>query len=178
MPRLRPLRLVAALLAPVLAPTLGGCFGPPEAPPGLDLGARDVATHYVEAGASRTLLFETWLHNPTDSARTFHLFAHASDDLTRPPARAVYPPRALGSMPADRTFGVADPRLGLPVTIAPGDSARFGGALPMPRATADGRAIRSTAFRDLTVYAYDEAGHNVYRRHWPLVRVRGEEDVR
>ena len=78
----------------------------------------------------------------------------------------------------DSAFAVADPRIGLPVVLAPGDSARFAGALPLPRTTTDGRTIRSTAFRDLTVYAYDETGRNVYRQSWPLVRVRGEETLR
>ena len=175
MPHVRSTAFAAALS--LLAGSLvGACAVPNEAPSvEIDLRAREPRTYYVETGSGRTLFFETWLANPTDSAQTFHLFAYASDDLARPNARAVYPPRALTSMPADRRFAVADPAVGLPLTLAPGDSGRFAGALPMPLRTADGRAIRSEAFRDLTLYAFDTRGRNVYRRHWPLVRVRGEE---
>ena len=167
-------RAAPAFLILAAATWAAGCFGPPGEPEEIDLDARAPRTHYVETGGGRTLMFETWIVNPTDSAQTFHLFAHASDDLSRPPARAVYPPRALTSMPADRRFAIADPRIGLPLTLAPGDSGRFGGALPMPHVTSDGRAIRSPAFRDLVLYAYNTAGRNVYRRAWPLVRVAGE----
>ncbi len=175
MPHVRSAALAAAL--PLVAGSmLGACLVPNEAPSAdVDLRAREPRTYYVETGAGRTLFFETWLANPSDSAQTFNLFAYASDDLARPNSRAVYPPRALSSMPADRRFAVADPAVGLPITLAPGDSGRFAGALPMPQRSADGRAIHSEAFRDLTFYAFDTRGRNVYRSHWPLVRVRGEE---
>ncbi|HYE58467.1 MAG TPA: hypothetical protein VD948_08170, partial [Rhodothermales bacterium] len=132
-------------------------------------------TYYVETAHGRTMFFETGLTNTTDSARAFYLFAFASDDAAQPPARAVYPPRALSAMPADRRFAVADPRIGLRFEVAPGDSATFRGALPLPTETTDGRRITSTAFRDFQLFVYDTHGRNVFHAHWPLVRVRGEE---
>ncbi len=149
--------------------------GPPGARPGLQLHASAPRTYYIETARGRTMFFETGLTNATDSARTFYLFAYASDNTAKPPARTVYPPRALASMPADRRFAVADPRVGLRFEVAPGDSALFRGALPLPTETMDGRPIRSAAFHDFQLFVFDAHGRNVYTEAWPLVRVKGEE---
>jgi hypothetical protein len=164
-----PMRPLALLLL-----VLAGC-GPPGERPGLDLKASAPRTYYVETARGRTMFFETALTNTTDSARAFYLFAYAFDNTASPPARAVYPPRALSGMPPDLRFAVVDPRIGLRVDLAPGDSGAFRGALPMPTETTDGRPIAATAFRDFQLFVFDLRGRNVFRAHWPLVRVRGEE---
>ena len=162
------MRVFALLLA-----GLAAC-GPPGERPGLAMSASRPRTYYVETDGGRTMFFETGLRNHTDSTVTVHAFAYASDNLSTPPARAVYPPRALASMPSDRRFAIARTADGYLLTIPPGDSAVFRGVLPMPATWADGRAVRSDGYRDLAVYAYDRDGHTAFTATWPLRRFRGE----
>ncbi len=161
------------LLLFALFALLGTC-GPPADPPLLALEAGPPDTYYLRTGTSQTLYFTLPLVNQTDSTQTLYCFAYASDNVAQPPARAVYPPRALSSMPGDRRFAVGNPALGLTLTLPPGDTVRFSGALPVPTEWPDGRAVASQTFRDLTFYAYNEAGRNVFSQTWPLLRLKGE----
>ena len=138
------------------------------------LAASAPRTYYVTTERGRTLFFQTAVHNRTDTTQALYLFAYAADNTAQPPARAVYPPRALASMPRDRRFTMGRPNVGLPVTIAPGDSAEFRGALPLPTEWPDGQRIESEAFRDFYLYAYTQAGRSAYHQKWPLLSVKGD----
>lgn len=171
-PRLRFPRALVALAA---AGALASCEPPGYAPPHLpELRVRQPETHYVVTDGGKTLYFETAVQNRTDSAMVVTAFAYASDDVAQPPARALYPPRALASMPPDRRYAMGRPDLGQRLVLPAHDSATFAGALPMPKTWADGRAISTTGFRDLTVYLYGEDSKTLFRQQWALRRIRGD----
>ncbi len=149
---------------------LAAC-GPPGKPPLPDIHAEPPRVHYVQNDNGRTLFFEQAIVNRADTALALYAFAYASDNVSQPPARAIYPPRALASMPRDRRFAIGDPAHGLSLTAAPGDTVLFRGALPMPTVWPDGQPIASRAFRDFSLYLYSEGGRNVYHQTWPLRRV-------
>lgn len=151
----------------VLAFLVVAC-GPPGKPPLPAIHAAPPQAYYEQTGDGRTLYFEQAIVNETDSAWTLYAFAYAADNVAQPPARAIYPPRALASMPMDRRFAVGNPTHGLMLTVAAGDTVRFRGALPMPTIWPDGQAITSRAFRDFSLYLYNETGRNVYRATWAL----------
>lgn len=161
-----------------LALFLIAACGPPAEPAYDVIGAGAPETYYLQTESGRTLYFDIPLINETDSTQTLYLFAYAADNVAQPPARAVYPPRALASMPSDRRFSVGNPLNGLALTLPPGDSVRFSGALPIPATWPSGEPITSRAFRDLSAYAYDAEGHTVFSETWSLFTLKGEERVR
>lgn len=159
----------------MVAGALASCEPPGYAPPRLpDLRVRQPETHYVVTDGAKTLYFDTAVANRTDSAMVVTAFAYAADDVAQPPARALYPPRALSSMPPDRRYAMGRPDLGQRLVLPAHDSAAFSGALPLPKTWADGRPVSSLGFRELTVYLYGEDGKTLFREQWTLRRIRGD----
>lgn len=133
------------------------------------LQAELLSLDYQSNEGSITFFFETELRNTTDSTLTFFAFAHGVDDLTQPPLRSVYPPRAQQAMPLDGRFAVARIDLGIEMVAAPGETVRFQGALPVPRYWVTGEPIETDRFQTLTLYAYAPDGRNILRRPFVLV---------
>lgn len=129
----------------------------------------DAPTLRYEAGsATTTLFFGTRLHNRSDSALVVYAFAYAADEAATPPPRALYPPRALASMPADRRFAMGRHDLGQRLALAPGASVPFEGVLPLPKTHATGQRIAARGFAELTLYVYAENGRLLLRRAGPV----------
>lgn len=120
------------------------------------------------ADESVTFFFEADLTNVTDSTLTFFAYAHGVDDETQPPLRSVYPPRAQQAMPLDGRFAVARIDLGIEMQVAPGETVRFTGALPVPRFWVTGDPIQVDRFQILTLYAYAPDGRNILRQPFVL----------
>jgi len=170
--RPRFLGLLAVLTA---AGALASCEPPGYQPPHTpDLRVRDPETHYVVTDGGKTLYFETTVINPTDSAMVVTAFAYAADDVAQPPARALYPPRALASMPSDRRYAMGRPDLGQRLVLPAHDSATFAGALPLPQTWADGRAVSTSGFREFTIYLYGEDSKTLSRQQWALQHLRSD----
>ncbi len=140
----------------------------------LDLETEEPTTYYLTHDRGRTLHFRIPIRNDTDSTTSLYFFVYASDDVAKPPARQVYPPKAQTSMPPSRTFAVGRPELGIYREIAAGDTTMLQGLIPLPTEWSDRRPIVSDGFRDLRLYAYSSAGRQVYAQSWPLRRVKGE----
>ena len=155
-------------VAALLAVGLSACAGEPEAPPALDVGVSGVDVYYLQVDSTRSLRFEMTLTNRTAEPQRLYAFAYATNDEADPPARAVYPPKALGSMPPNRRFALATPTAGVEAEMAPGDSVAFFGALVLPRRWYDGRPVRSGTFSRLWLYLYSAEGRRVFQKSWAL----------
>ena len=163
------MRLRSAVFAAGLALGLSACASEPEGPPPLDVEVGDVDVYYLHADSTRSLRFEMALTNRTAEPLRLYAFAYAANDEADPPARAVYPPKALRSMPPNRRFALATPTSGLEKAMAPGERVPFAGALVVPRRWHDGRPIEAEVFTRLWLYLYNTEGRRVFEKSWSLV---------
>jgi hypothetical protein len=159
-------------LLPVLL-LLAAC-AEPEPPPMVDIETEEPVTFYLTHDRGKTLHYTIPLRNDTDSTLQLYFFVYAADDVAQPPARQVYPPVALRSMPPSRKFAVSRPNLGTYAEIGPADTLSLRGLLPVPHQWLDRRPIVTDGFRDLHLYAYTAEGRQLYHETWPLRRVKGE----
>lgn len=163
------MRLSSTLFIALAALRLAACADVPEAPPMLDIEVSGVDVYYLQGDSTRSLRFEMTLANRTPEAQRLYAFAYATNDEADPPARAVYPPKALRSMPPNRRFALATPTSGLEKRMAPGESVPFAGALVVPRRWYDGRPVGAEVFTQLWLYLYNAEGRRVFQKSWSLV---------
>lgn len=163
------MRLLLAVLAAGLALGLIACAGEPTPPPMLGIEVGDVDAYYLRGDSTRSLQFEMTLTNATSEPQRLYAFAYATNDEADPPARAVYPPKALRSMPPNRRFALATSTSGLEKRMEPGERVPFVGALVVPRRWHDGRPVEAEVFTRLWLYLYNAEGRRVFQTSWSLV---------
>ena len=161
-------RLLLVLYA-VGTMSLAACAGNEPEAPALGIEVHDVDVGYVRGDSVRSLRFEMTLTNATSEPQHFYAFAYATNNDVDPPARSVYPPKVLQSMPPDRRFAFATPTVGIEKQVAAGERVPFAGVLVLPRRWHDGRAIETSDFTRLALFLYNREGRRVFEKSWPLV---------
>ena len=157
------------VLYAVSAMSLAACVGDEPAAPALGIEVHDVDVGYVRGDSVRSLRFEMTLTNATSAPQLVYAFAYATNEDVDPPARAVYPPKVLQSMPPNRRFAFATPTVGVEKRIAAGESVPFVGILVLPRRWHDGRPIETSDFTRLSLFLYNREGRRVFEKGWPLI---------
>ena len=149
--------------------SVAACAGDEPEVPAIGIEVQEVDVGYVRGDSVRSLRFEMTLANTTSVPQHVYAFAYATNNDVDPPARAVYPPKVLQSMPPDRRFAFATPTVGIEKRVAAGESVPFAGVLVLPTRWHDGRPIETSDFTRLALFLYNAEGRRVFEKSWPLV---------